>query len=324
VASDQIRFDESLKGRGEGLSQQNLQSVSNSASSASGVKLRATLTQLSRTAALAFRNVFLGGNLISLRLINSPRLVVHYATECLFLYHLLRHVDGLPQVHVWQGLVLSDQEPDVSVTICAEAAQEWFRSVPYYGVDLIALCLLSRMLSPRVIFEIGTLRGSSALHLAMNSPSAKVYTLDLPPSQRPSLRTTFMDNIHVGDHHKAKRQYFRGRPEEERVHCLFGDSAAFDLSPFFGKVDLFFIDGAHSYEYVRNDTIKALQCMSPGGVIAWHDYGRSGINGVTRWLHELRDSGHEVYRIPGGSLAYMRVSKGPTVKAKSEPLATRE
>lgn len=244
------------------------------------------------------------------RLVKSPRLMVHYATECLFLYRLFGQVDGLPQVSVWQGLGLPDQEQDIGVAICTEAAQEWFRSMPSYGVDLIALCMLSRIVRPKLILEIGTLRGSSALHFAMNSPHAQVYTLDLPPSQKPSLTTTIMDNIHVDHHAERARYYFGGRPEEERVHCLFGDSATFDFSPFFGRVDLFFIDGAHSYEYVRNDTLKALQCVRPSGVIAWHDYGRSGVNGVTRWLHELRDEGREICRIPGGSLAYMQVGRG--------------
>jgi hypothetical protein len=85
------------------------------------------------------------------------------------------------------------------------------------------------------------------------------------------------------------------------------DSAKFDYSPFNRRVDLFFIDGAHSYPYVRDDTLKALECCRPGSVIAWHDYGRHGVNGVSRWLHEF-SRGRKIYCIPGGgSLAYMRV-----------------
>jgi Methyltransferase domain len=270
-------------------------------------RIAGRLSYFIRIAGILSRNMFLGGNLISLGLVNSPRRMAHYNAECLFLYRLLCRGAGLSQVPIWQGLGLEDHDLDIGVTISLDAAEEWFRLTPSYGIDLIALCLIAKLTRPNVIFEIGTLRGSSALHFAMSSPSAKIYTLDLPSSVRPSLRTTIMDDTHVGHHEGVKSYYFSGREEQERIHALFGDSSTFDFSRFVGQVDLFFVDGAHSYEYVRNDTEKALQCVRPGGVIAWHDYGRAGVNGVTRWLHEFRDSGREVYRVPGGSLAYMRV-----------------
>jgi hypothetical protein len=70
-------------------------------------------------------------------------------------------------------------------------------------------------------------------------------------------------------------------------------------------VDFFFIDGAHSYKYVRSDTLNALKCCHPGSVVAWHDFGRMGVNGVTKWLLELSREGHDIYAIHGGSLAFM-------------------
>jgi len=42
-------------------------------------------------------------------------------------------------------------------------------------------------------------------------------------------------------------------------------------------------------------------------VVAWHDYGRMGVNGVSKWLHEFRRQGRQIFRIPGGSLAYARI-----------------
>jgi len=271
-----------------------------SSSAASG------MAEFVRLFGIVLRNTLLAGNLVSLRFIGSPRLMAHYIAECLFLYRLLHRGDGLPQVPVWQGMGLPNLA-DVDLTISFDAAQEWLRSISSYGADLIALCTLARMVRPKIIFEIGTLHGSSALHFALCSPNAEIYTLDLPSSARPTLRTTTMDEAHIGDHRTAKTYYFSGRPEEKRIQPLFGDSGTFDFSPYFGRVDLFFVDGAHSYEYVRNDTEKALLCVRPGGIIAWHDYGRAGVNGVTKWLHEFRDAGNEVFRVPGGSLAYMRV-----------------
>jgi hypothetical protein len=254
----------------------------------------------------ALRNVIVGGNLAAARFIAEPRKLVSYVSECLF---LLRLVDqqGLPQAPVWKGLRLPGETGDVGITIFPDAAEEWFRGAASFGVDLVSLCTLCRILQPKIIFEIGTLYGSGALHLAGNSPGADVYTLDLDPSERPSLSTTVIDDEHVRLHSGVPECHFAGRPEEKRIHSLHGDSAKFDFSSWSGKVDLFFIDGAHSYEYVRNDTAKALACCHTGSVVAWHDYGRVGLNGVSKWLHELRDQGREIHRIPGGSLAYARV-----------------
>jgi hypothetical protein len=121
------------------------------------------------------------------------------------------------------------------------------------------------------------------------------------------LAVTKMDHNIVLDHEQTKQMVFDGKPEARRIHCLYGDSATFDFSPFLGKVDLLFIDGAHSYEYVRNDTLRAGPCCKAGSVIAWHDYGRVGFNGVSKWLHEFAKQGKTIYRIPGGSLVYMQV-----------------
>jgi len=256
---------------------------------------------------VAIRNVVVGGNLASTGLIGSPQKLVAYVSESLFLYRLMAQKSDLPQVQVWKGLGLPAEAARIEVMLCAEAAEEWFRNVPSYGMDLVSLCTLCRLLRPRVIFEIGTLRGSGALHLAANSPGAEVYTLDLGPSDRPSLSTTVVDDSHVRYHSEVRKYYFSGRPEEQRIHCLFGDSAKFDFSPWEQRVDLFFIDGAHSYNYVHNDTLKALKCCRPGSVLAWHDYGRAGLNGVSKWLHEFRGQGRQIYRTPGGSLAYARL-----------------
>jgi predicted O-methyltransferase YrrM len=260
-----------------------------------------------RAAYIAMRNMVWGGSLASAGLIGNPRRMVGYVTESLFLYRLMAQRDDLLQVPVWNVLGRPGEVEDVNIQIYTEAATEWFRDVPSYAVDLVSLCMLCRILKPKLIFEIGTLRGSGTLHLAGNSPSAEVYSLDLGTSDRPSLATTMVDGSHVQDHSQVRKYFFSGRPEEARIHCLFGDSAEFDFSHWGRQVDLFFIDGAHSYDYVRNDTLKALKCVHPDSVVAWHDYGRMGVNGVSRWLHEFRGQDRKIFRVPGGSLAYMRL-----------------
>ncbi len=256
-----------------------------------------------REMGIVLRNMILGGNLEFLAAIRTPRMAAYYAGECRFLYRCMFPDHGLPQKPVWEVL-----KADVaSVTFYGPAAKEWFRPMASFTADLVSMCMLCQILKPRVVFEIGTFRGAGALHWAANAPDAEVYTLDLPSAVSPSLAVTTLDRAHISSHAEAVHMQFQGKPEEQRIHCLYGDSATFDFSPFFGRVDLFFIDGAHSYEYVRNDTLNAFKCCKPGSVIAWHDYGRVGLNEVTKWLHELSRQGKEICRVPGGSLAYTQV-----------------
>lgn len=240
---------------------------------------------------IAMRNLLTGANLKALRLpLHEAR---YYAGECLFLDRAMHPNGDLPQKAVWDALGASGEVP---IVLCPEVAEEWFRSVASYSADLVGLCAIAQILKPKVIFEIGTYKGSGAIHLSANAPEAEVYTLDLAPNEVPRLATTIVDQAMLGTggfEHLGKR-----------IHRLYGDSATFDFIPFHQRVDLFFIDGAHSYEYVRSDTRRALRCAHEGSVIAWHDYGRCGLNGVSRWLHEFRED-RKIYRVPGGSLAYM-------------------
>lgn len=53
-----------------------------------------------------------------------------------------------------------------------------------------------------------------------------------------------------------------------------------------GFFDLIFIDGDHSYEAVKYDIEAALKVLSPGGVLAFHDYDRLADPGVTKAIKE--------------------------------------
>lgn len=244
-------------------------------------------------------------------MIRDPQKLVSSISESLFLRRLIYAKGDLPQTPVWD--VLGDAGP-LTITIDPKMSDsEWLRSIPSYAADLVALCMLCRFLNPETIFEIGTYQGRGALHWAMNAPRAKVFTLDLPHGEAPSLPHTIVDSYHVDHRLPDADLAFCGTPAASRITCLHGDSAKFDFSPYYKQIDLFFVDGAHSYEYVKSDTRHALDCCHKGSVIAWHDYGRVGFNGVSRFLHEVHDSGYDVRRVPGGSLAYLIVKELPGV-----------
>jgi hypothetical protein len=253
-----------------------------------------------REIGIVLQSMLLGGNIDAFLSLGDPRTAAYYVTESRFLHRCIFPNGGLPAKNVWE-LLGADEVP---VVLYGEAAKEWFRPMASFTADLVSMCMLCQILKPKTILEIGTFRGAGTLHWAGNAPDAQVYTLDLPPATTPILDLTEVDRVYVDGHAQTKKMFFEGRPEASRIQGLYGDSANFDFSPFQGKIDLLFIDGAHSYEYVRNDTLRAGSCCKPGGVIAWHDYGRAGFNGVSKWLHELAKTGKTIYRIPGGSLAY--------------------
>ncbi len=251
----------------------------------------------------AARNLALGGNLAALRLLGSPRKLLTYAGESLF---LLRSITGRPGVMDSHVAAVLGAGPVRDITLANLDGETWLQTIPSYATDLVSLCLICRIIEPRVVFEIGTLNGYTALHLALNAPDdALVYTLDLPAAEasiQPALRTTLMDDAHIQASRRSRR-VFEGTGAASRIIPLSGDSARFDFSPYHGTVDFFFIDGAHSYDYVASDTRNAFACVRPGGVVAWHDFGRVGVNGVTRLVREVAGE-RPVRAVPGGSLAF--------------------
>jgi predicted O-methyltransferase YrrM len=245
--------------------------------------------------------VVLGGNVVSLSLILRPKTAVQCCSEALFCYKAISHRGRLREKRVFDVLPFNEV---VSISLGnLPDGFAWFRPEGSYMVDLISLCMICRHIKPKAIFEIGTFSGYSTYEFALNSPGdTKIYSLDLPPASKPSLKTTASDDLLIEG--RATETYaFQNTPEATKINLLFGDSATFDFSAYHGAIDFFFIDGAHSYEYVRSDTLNALKCCHPGSVIAWHDFGRAGVNGVSRWLREFSKQ-REVYSVPGGSLAF--------------------
>jgi predicted O-methyltransferase YrrM len=175
-------------------------------------------------------------------------------------------------------------------------------------LEILAIAAITAEQQPKCVLEIGTFNGNSTLQMALNSPSdAKILTLDLPldAAEIPTKTLDENDGRYIVSTNRRKRQ-FVGHPLAGKIRELFGDSATFDFrAALEGQtVDLAFIDGSHSYEYVKSDAERILQLMSSGGVILWHDY-QACWDGVCRYLNELSRS-LPVQRIEGTCLAYYR------------------
>jgi hypothetical protein len=166
------------------------------------------------------------------------------------------------------------------------------------------------------LFEFGTCTGRTTYLWARNAPEdAEVTTITLPPNGDGEYQHEGGDSARAARvarrESRFERFMYSGTPVATRVNQIFGDSKAFDETPFLGRCDLVFVDGSHAYSYVRSDTEKALRMLAPGGLVLWHDYKGpdSDARGVFSYLNELsRDL--ELVHLQGTTLVGYR-APGP-------------
>ena len=142
------------------------------------------------------------------------------------------------------------------------------------AIELFCLGAIVRGSGARTMFEIGTFDGATTLQLALNSPpDALIYTLDLPADGIDATRHPLLPEERSYALKPASGSRFLGMPAQDKIHQLYGDSAAFSTEPFTGRMDLVVVDGSHARDYVRSDSALARSLAQPGGWIVWHDYG---------------------------------------------------
>ncbi len=155
--------------------------------------------------------------------------------------------------------------------------------------ELMIISAFVKQRQAAVCFEIGTFDGRTTENIAANQPeNGMCYTLDLPPDDigKAALPLASGDITYINKPLSGAR--ISDQTRSGRIRQLYGDSAQFDFKPYFGGVDLMFVDGSHSYEYVLSDTEAAYQMVKPGGLILWHDYDSRWWPGVTRALNLLQ------------------------------------
>jgi len=145
--------------------------------------------------------------------------------------------------------------------------------------------------SAKKIFEFGTCTGKTTHVMALNtSEDAKLFTLTIHPDEVDKLLFDARDDRRhrevAGLEAKFTKFYYEGHPTEKKITQIFADSKKFDETELIGKMDLIFIDGAHTKSYVENDTNKAFRMLSSQGVIVWHDY-KPDAPDVFKYLNEL-------------------------------------
>lgn len=155
-------------------------------------------------------------------------------------------------------------------------------------MDALVLAALAANLECRTFFEFGTFRGRTTWTVVHNNPMIRAYSLDLAGPESLNDVELELTDPHLFESWR-RGEAIVGTPEERRITLLTGDSARFDYGPFRNQIDLVYVDGSHSYSYVRSDTEAALTMLSPTGTIVWDDCHYPG---VWNYLHEIHRSLH--------------------------------
>ncbi|HJZ74991.1 MAG TPA: class I SAM-dependent methyltransferase [Vicinamibacterales bacterium] len=174
--------------------------------------------------------------------------------------------------------------------------------------ELVVLAMATRALRPATVFEIGTFMGHSTSVLILNAPvTARVYSLDLPLDA--PIGSHYLSSDVDLVHQRKVGSFVHQLGLEDRYEQLYGDSRTFDPAPYAGTVELGFIDGAHTRQYVENDTRKMAVMMADRGLVFWHDYGgRGDFRGLTAYLDGLTTQ-IRVFRVPNTTLAWAPASE---------------
>ncbi len=222
----------------------------------------------------------------------------------------LKHVLGITN---WAAEEIEDcvadtrSIPTIDLLDICPGTQRWtLQSFPSVGasvspMECAALAALARLVTAKKIFEFGTYKGVSTTQLALNvAKGGTVFTLDLPEDH-----PAYSLPIPKPEEQQIAAEGGKGilipRDLLDRITFLSSDSATFDESPYFGTMDMVFVDGAHSYDYVKNDTEKGFRMLRDGGVLAWHDCTPSHRD-VVKYIRENHCT---AIRVAGTALAYI-------------------
>jgi predicted O-methyltransferase YrrM len=171
------------------------------------------------------------------------------------------------------------------------------------GEGLATLYGLARSLRPAVVVETGSARGKSTCALALacrQNGRGMVYAID--PHSPNSWAEFHTDGNNL--------EFLQGRLRRYRLDpwCrILRTTSVEAVKGWAEKIDLFFIDGDHSYEGVKADFELFRPFLRPTALIVFHDtmweylrdneYYRASM-GVPQYLSELKDQGYHTVTLP--------------------------
>jgi len=146
--------------------------------------------------------------------------------------------------------------------------------------DTETLATVMSNVQPKTALEIGTADGMGTLLLAKNSPSSKIYTVNIPPEEIEE-GGRFVTYAPERD---AIGSAFKASAYSKNIQQIYANTATWE--PNIGTIDFAFIDGCHDTKFVYNDTRKILKHAKKGSFILWHDFNPSLVKKFN-WIHSV-------------------------------------
>lgn len=128
--------------------------------------------------------------------------------------------------------------------------------------ELKNFCKYVKQKKPKKILEIGTQYGGTLyIWCRLFESVSKVASIDLP--REPHFVDKNKKKVFKEFTHENKLKLVRGNSHHNGVYKKVRDE--------FGKADLLFIDGDHTYEGVKKDFEMYKRLVPKGGIVAFHD-----------------------------------------------------
>lgn len=160
----------------------------------------------------------------------------------------------------------------------AHSVVEWTQYLTHDEVD--ALQEMARSLpTGAAIVNIGAGNGTSGLAFMEARADLRLFTIDIQAESSPF-------GCLQGEEAVFRGAGFWGDPRHTQIH---GDSKEVGKAWAYGPVDLVFVDGGHQYHEAKGDIEIWLPLITPGGIMAVHDYEKKvkAWHGVNKAVKEL-------------------------------------
>lgn len=129
-------------------------------------------------------------------------------------------------------------------------------------LDYAFIKLLAEKYNCKTYLEIGTYIGESIN--VLTDCCEKLYSITAGSDNPYSMKFWCMNN-NIPDY-SDKLAY------DKKIKHYYSDSKLFDFSKIEDSIDLFFIDGDHSYNGVYADTKNIFNIVNEKSIIVWHDF----------------------------------------------------
>lgn len=152
-------------------------------------------------------------------------------------------------------------------------------------LDYFFLKKVAKEFRCKTYLEIGTYIGESINILT--DTCDRLYSITAPKDAPYSMREWCKQ--------KRMPDYSDRLLDCSRIKVFYGDSKQFDFSQFNNEIDLFFVDGDHSYNGVYQDTSNIMRIKKENSIVVWHDF-KAGTDYNTDVVYAVRDVLHDDFK----------------------------